>query len=256
MGVKAEWSQRLLRKGVLVQETYQLFSDWDFGLSPEANLARGLIGRQATQGWDNEVVATVRRRIRDFPLVKSLIVLAQRKMPLADWRGCLRLWVGATEEPFHSFATGWLFDERVRGRSVIRSDDLLQVVDEAAGQRVRMTAPLSEYSRIRAARDLLKTACDLGMLEGDGPARAFSNITMSDDVLVYYAQLIAELEGEPSRVPSSRLWRLAYMSPQDVHLALLHLHQFRRLNYQVAGSLAQLGLQARSAVEYAGQVSL
>jgi len=256
MKVKPEWSQRLLRKGVLVQETYKLFSDWDFTASPEENLERGLRGRQATEGWDEEVLATVRRRVRDFDLIKSLIVLAQRGMPVSDWRDCLRLWVGATEEPFHTFATGWLFDERAKGRVTVRSEDLVSVVDDVAGRRAGSPAPISAYSRIRAARDLLKTAVDLGLLEGGGPARSFSTVAMSDDVLVFYAQLIADLEGEPSRVPTSKLWRLAYLAPHDVQLTLLHLHQFRRLDYQAAGSLVQVSLPASSAEQFAMQVPL
>lgn len=256
MKTPAEWSQRLLRKGVLVHETYRLFADWDLGLTTEENLTRGLAGRAATQGWDTEVVATIRRRVRDLDRMKSLIILAQRALPIVDWRDCLRLWVGATEEPFHSFATGWLFEEKVRGRSVIRSEELVPVVDAAASKRPGKVAPISDYSRIRAARDLLKTASDLGMIGGAGPARTYTGIVMSDDVLVYYVQLIAELEGDVSRVPDSKLWRLAYMSPQDVQLMLLHLHQFKRLDYQVAGSLMQLSLPASSAEQYAQQVAL
>ena len=34
MRLRPEWSQRLLRKGVLVQETYELFAAWDDGLCP------------------------------------------------------------------------------------------------------------------------------------------------------------------------------------------------------------------------------
>ncbi|KAK3675415.1 hypothetical protein LTR37_021554, partial [Vermiconidia calcicola] len=181
MKAPAEWSQRLLRKGVLIPETYRLFADWDFGLTTEENLARGLEGRAATQGWDAEVLATVRRRVRDFPRMRSLITLAQRGLPMNDWRDCLRLWVGATEEPFHSFAMGWLFEEKVRGRSTIRSEELVPVVDAAASTRPGKAAPISDYSRIRAARDLLKTATDLGMIEGTGPARVYSGIAMSDD---------------------------------------------------------------------------
>lgn len=256
MKAPAEWSQRLLRKGVLIPETYRLFADWDFGLTTEENLARGLEGRAATQGWDAEVLATVRRRVRDFPRMRSLITLAQRGLPMNDWRDCLRLWVGATEEPFHSFAMGWLFEEKVRGRSTIRSEELVPVVDAAASRRPGKAAPISDYSRIRAARDLLKTATDLGMIEGTGPARAYSGIAMSDDVLVYYVHLIAELEGDVSRVPDSKLWRLAYMTSQDVQLILLHLHQFKRLDYQLAGSLVQITLPAFSADQYAQQVAL
>ncbi len=254
--VKPEWSQRLLRKGVLVQETYQLFVAWDFDLTTEENLARGLVGRQATQGWDNEVVATIRRRVRDFDCMRSLIVLAQRGMPLNDWRDCLRLWVGATEDPFHSFATGFLFEAKVRGQTTLRSDELTAIVDDAAARRPGSAKPISDYSRVRATRDLLKTADDLGMVTGTGATRSFATIAMSDDVLVYYAQLIAELEGEAGRVPASKLWRLSYLGPHDVHLTLLHLHQFRRVHYQIAGSLTQLDLPHISAFEYAKRVSL
>jgi hypothetical protein len=37
-----------------------------------------------------------------------LITLAKGGMSLADWRDCLRLWIGATEQPFHDFGTMWL----------------------------------------------------------------------------------------------------------------------------------------------------
>ena len=43
-------------------------------------------------------------------------------------------------------------------------------------------------------------------------------------------------------MPASKLWRLAYMAHPDVHLALLRLHQFRRLNYEVAGNIVQVEL--------------
>jgi hypothetical protein len=74
---------------------------------------------------------------------------------------------------------------------------------------------------------------------------------MSDDTLVYYAQQIAEIEGSPVRIVDSALWRLAYMTPADVHAALLRLHQFKRLDYQVAGSLVQATLPYRSTLDFA-----
>ena len=46
-------------------------------------------------------------------------------------------------------------------------------------------------------------------------------------------------------------WRMFLMRPADVEHELLRLHQFRKLDYQVAGSLVQLSLPCESAVEYA-----
>jgi hypothetical protein len=49
---------------------------------------------------------------------------------------------------------------------------------------------------------------------------------------------------------------MAFLAPSDVHVTLLHLHQFRRLHYQLAGSLVQLTLPFRSAAEFAAKVDL
>ncbi|HKI21226.1 MAG TPA: hypothetical protein VKA15_25255 [Isosphaeraceae bacterium] len=41
----------------------------------------------------------------------------------------------------------------------------------------------------------------------------------------------------------------------EAHAALLHLHQFKRLDYQVAGSLIQLTLPYPSALAFAESLS-
>ncbi|WP_316158591.1 MULTISPECIES: hypothetical protein [unclassified Bradyrhizobium] len=255
MKVRPEWSQRLLRKGVLVQETYELFSGWDDGLSLGDNLKAALLGKHKTAGWEREVNATLKRRLRDIDPVRPLIALAKRGMPLVDWRDCFRLWIGATEQPFHDFAMGWLFSAHEKGRYQIRSEDVRPAFEKAAVARGSKAKPFSEYGQLRSARDLLRMAVDLGMLAGDGPAKTFASIAMSDDVTMFYAHMISEIEGNTTKMLSSRLWRLAYMAPTDVHVALLRLHQYKRLNYEVAGNIAQVGLPFKSALECAERVA-
>jgi hypothetical protein len=55
----------------------------------------------------------------------------------------------------------------------------------------------------------------------------------------------------PSKVIASPEWRLFLMRPADVERELLRLHQFRKLDYQVAGSLVQLSLPCMSTRDYA-----
>jgi hypothetical protein len=93
------------------------------------------------------------------------------------------------------------------------------------------------------------------MLSGLGPVKTFASIAMSDDVVMFYAHMIADLEGNSSKMPASKLWRLAFMTHADVHVALLRLHQFRRLNYEVAGNIVQVGLPYKSALECAERVA-
>ena len=254
MKFRPEWSQRLLRKGVLVAETYELFAGWNDSLSEAGNL-KAIVGQHATAGWEREVHATLHRRLRHIDRIRPLIALAKGGMALPDWRDCLRLWIGATEEPFHDFACGWLFAEHEKGRLQIRTEDLRGYVDKMAQGRGPKGKTLSEYGKIRAARDLLRVAGDLAMLTGNGPVKNFASISMSDDVMMFYAHMIADLEGNVAKMPSSRLWRLAYMSPPDVHVALLRLHQYKRLSYEVAGNIVQVGLPFGSALECAERVA-
>ena len=46
-------------------------------------------------------------------------------------------------------------------------------------------------------------------------------------------------------------WRMFLMRPADLESAVLRLHQFRSLDYQVAGSVVQLSLPYPHAVDYA-----
>ena len=50
-------------------------------------------------------------------------------------------------------------------------------------------------------------------------------------------------------------WRMYFMVPADVERELLRLHQFRKLHYEVAGSLAQLKLPCASVADYARELA-
>lgn len=69
-------SQRLVRKGALIEETYTLFSKWQDEISFDANFEASFLGRFRSEGWKKEVYATLNRRFRDLRTAQPLIVLA------------------------------------------------------------------------------------------------------------------------------------------------------------------------------------
>jgi hypothetical protein len=156
--VRPEWSQRLLRKGVLVKETYEVFAAWDDSLTESQNLKATLSGRYPTAGWEREVESTLLRRLRHIELIRPLVALAKGGMSVADWRDCLRLWIGATEQPFHDFGTIWLFVEHEKGRYQVRTDDVHAFFDKVALARGPKAKAFSDYGKLRGARDLLRMA--------------------------------------------------------------------------------------------------
>jgi hypothetical protein len=241
--------QRLLNNP-LVEEAFELFAGWHFELTVEQNLERGLAGRYSNLGKTNDVSATFRSRFRSPENLRSIIVLAKSRLPFADWRDCYRLWIGATEEPFRSFAIQWLFAQRPEGRYVVRVEDVRPFVANI-WKTQRTQRQLNDYGLTRTARDLIRMATSLGMLEGGGPARTFATVVLSDTSILYDAHLITEIEGTTAKLVDSPLWCLSYMSPADVHAGLLRLHQFKHLRYDVAGSLQQVSLPHRSALGFA-----
>jgi hypothetical protein len=250
MRPKPVFSQRFLRKGPLVEETYRLFATWRDDASVDENFDAAFGDRFPTVAWEKEVRATTSSRLRNLEAMRPLMILARKGMGLHDWRDCWRLWIGATEEPFGSFVRDWLAPQFSSGRLHVSAEDVREFAVKAwAGHSPKR--PLSEYGVARAARDLVNTASKLGLLSGSGVFKTFAAHSMSDDVLLFHAQMIGDLEGSPAKVPGSPLWRLALMSASEAHLTLLHLHQFRRLDYQVAGSLIQLTLPYPSSLAYA-----
>lgn len=247
-------SQRLLRKGALVEETYVLFSTWDFARSLESNFDHIHYGRFRTQAWGTEVKTTLRRRFRDIEAATPLIVAAKAGLPLQEWRHCLLFWVGSRERLYHEFALNWLFPEFESGRYQIRSEDVQPFVRTMWSRLSGDGSPLSDYGVVRTARDLIRMATAFGLLVGDGPRRKFAPLHLSDRCFIYYAHTIAEAEQSPSRVPTSALWRLALLQPDEVTNTFLRLHQFRKLHYDVAGSIVQLTLPCATAREYADRM--
>lgn len=251
MGEAITVSQRLLRKGSLLDETYSLFRGWHDDESFDENFARVFIGHFRTESWGREIKTTLRRRFRDLPPTNALVTLARAGMSVSDWRYVLLLWIASHEPLYQVFAVEWLYPEYESGRYHVRSKDILNYVRQTWAALNQDADTLTDYGVTRTARDLIRMARDLGVLEGEGPAKRFAMMHFSDELKIYFCHVITEQEGSTSRVPTSHLWRILLQSPASVHEELLRLHQFRKLDYQVAGSLVQLSLPCSSAQEYA-----
>jgi hypothetical protein len=248
-------SQRLVRKGALIEETYTLFAKWKDEASFDVNFDASFQGRFRSEGWKKEIYATLRRRFRDLRSAQALIVLARKGYEISDWKYCLHLWVAIHETLYRTFLENWLYPEYQSGRLALHTEDAVQPVLTAWKCLNGGKESLSEYGATRTARDLLRMARDFGLLEGEGRTKAFSPLHFSDDLILYFCHIIASEENSTSRVPTSELWKLVLLDQVQVHAHLLRLHQYRKLDYHVAGSLVELTLPCASAVDYAERMA-
>lgn len=247
-------SQRLVRKGVLIEETYNLFKNWNDEVSFEQNFHHTFDASFRSEAWKREIYATLRRRFRNLNTAKSLILLARNGYDISDWKYCLHFYVAMHETLYRLFLETWLYPEYQSGRLNLRTEDAVQYVLTVWKSNNSGHTPLSEYGAVRTARDLLRMARDCGLLEGEGSSKTFSSLDLSDELILYFCHIISSAENSASRVLTSQFWKLVLLNQDQVHAHLLRLHQYRKLNYHVAGSIVELTLPYASACEYADRM--
>src|SRR5262249_4056374 len=149
-------SQRLVRKGALIEETYRLFKNWRDEISFDKNFDLTFQGSFRSEAWKKEIHSTLRRRFRNLKTAKSLIVLARNGYDISDWKYCLHFYIAIHETLYKLFLATWLYPEYQSGRSSLRTADVVQLVLRVWKFNKPGSTPLSEYGAIRTARDLVR----------------------------------------------------------------------------------------------------
>ena len=248
---KPSYSGRLLRKGAFVEETYQIFGHWTDGEDLKENLKRiqetNLIGA-SNESWLKEVCQTLSNRFSHGDSIEPLVTLARQRFPLDQWKFCLLWHFGSTDGIFGAFAKEMLFSDLNDGIEVLSTDHVSPFVEEI--YRTRLKKEISQYGRIRMARDLLRMGADFDLLEGT-PHRRFRHAHIPDEAVLYAVYSLMDQTGSAHMMLQSDRWRLFLMGQDDVERELMNLHQFNRLRYESAGTVRELSLPFSNLAEYA-----
>lgn len=240
-------------KGAMIEETYAILSAWDFERSKRENLNRlrqeNFIGASSAT-WLRDVAKVLNRRFDPAGRDRPLVVLAQHGLPVEEWKPLLLWHMTRDEFLVRDFIETWLFDAYEAGTFRVRSEDVEEYVGNIAKLGATTEHAWSEQTKKRVAAGLLKTAVDFGLLRGS-ITKEFASFHLPEKSFLYLLHAMRDEKLSPSKVIASREWRLFLMRPADVEHELLRLHQYRKLQYHVAGSLVQLDLPCTSSHEYA-----
>ncbi len=241
-------------KGSLIEETYAAFATWDFALSKADNLQRikdtNSIGARS-QHWLRDVVFVLSRRfdpsVRDRPLVELAKGGCDRKV----WTPLLLWHITRDEFLLRHFLVHWLYAQFSQGSFRLHTDDVVPYLRSLGKQKdVTWSGAWTDATTSRVASGLLRVAADFGLLTGT-PSKAFASYHLPDESFVYLLHAMADAEANARRIVDAEDWRMYLMDGSDVERELFRLHQFRKLQYEVAGSLAQLKLPCSSSADYA-----
>ena len=232
-------------KGSLLDETYVAFQHWDNQSSKSENLARiraaGVLPHKSDH-WLRDVSWVISRRFDPAGRDRPLVVLAKGGCDREVWNPLLLWHMTRDEFLLRDFLTAWLYVRYQDGTYRIRSDDVVPYLRELAKRpSVAVAGTWSDATTHRVATGLLRIATDFGLLDGTR-VKEFTSYHLPDESFLYLVHAAAEAEPNARKMIESADWRMYLMDSNDVERELLRLHQYRRLGFEVAGSLAQLDL--------------
>jgi hypothetical protein len=241
-------------KGSLIEQTYAVFRDWDFGLSKLENLKRvrehNTIGATSTH-WARDVAKVLNRRYDPAGRDRPLVDLAKAGCDREVWQPLLLYHMTRDEFLVRDFLINWLYPQFTAGAYRLHADDVLPYLQALSKKKgIEWSGSWSDATLERVATGLIRIAADFGLLKG-AQAKEFASYHLPERSFLYLLHALTDSEHNARRVIDSEDWRMYLMDAGDVERELLRLHQFRKLHYEVAGSLAQIKLPSTSAAEYA-----
>jgi Putative inner membrane protein (DUF1819) len=244
-------------KGAMIPETYTVFAAWDFERSKRENLERvrqeNFIGARS-QTWLRDVAKVLNRRFEPDGRDRSLVVLAQHGCDLEEWKPLLLWHMTRDEFLVRDFLQNWLFPAYDSGVFRVRPEELHPYLRGIGKRGATTEHAWTEQTTNRVATGLLKLASDFGLLRGSA-VKEFASYHLAERSFLYLLHAMRDEQLSPGKVVGTPDWRMFLMRPADVERELLRLHQFRKLEYQVAGSLVQLSLPCASSREYAERMA-
>lgn len=240
-------------KGTMIDETYAVFAAWDFSRTKRENLDRlrdeNFIGASSVT-WLRDVAKVLNRRFDPEGRDRPLVVLAKNGCDLEEWKPLLLWHMTRDEFLVRDFLQHCLFPAYEAGAFRVRLEEAHEYLATVGRRGASIEHPWTEATSKRVAAGLLKMAVDFGLLRGS-IVKEFASYHLPERSFLYLLHALRDENPSPNKVVSSADWRMFLMRPADVEHELLRLHQFQKLEYQVAGSLVQLSLPCATSREYA-----
>jgi Putative inner membrane protein (DUF1819) len=243
-------------KGAMIPETYAVLAAWDFGQTKKENLDRvrdqNFIGASSAT-WLRDVAKVLNRRLDPNERDRALVILAKSGLDLEEWKPLLLWHLTRDEFLVRDFLLNWLFPAFEAGVFRIHPDEVETYLRGIHKRGAQTEHAWTDQTLRRVAAGLLKIAVDFGLLRGTA-LKEFASYHLPERSFLYLLHAMRDQHVTPSRLMGAADWRMFLIRPADVEREILRLHQFRKLAYQVAGSLVELSLPCPTSLEYANRM--
>lgn len=245
-------------KGALIDETYAVFQAWDFSRPQAENLRRiqdeNHVGATSTN-WARDVAKVLHRRFEPEGRDRPLVELAQAGCARDVWNPLLLWHMTRDEFLVRDFLIQWLYPLYADGVYRLHTAGVVLYLKSLTKKKdIVWSGQWTDTTTMGVASGLLRIATDFGLLTGS-QAREFGSYHLPEPSFLYLLHAMAEAETNARRIVEAPDWRMYLLDVADVEREILRLHQFRKLHYDVAGTLAQLKLPYDSLAAYAKELA-
>ena len=241
-------------KGSMIDETYEVLAGWDFSRSKKENLDRLRSGNSIegkSGSWLRDVAKVLNRRFDPAGRDRALVALAKSGCGLEEWKPLLLWHMTLDEFLLKDFLVHWLFPVCYDSSAYyVRHEDLHTYFLNIGKRGGTTEHAWTSVTLHRVASGLLRMAADFGLLKGT-VVKEFATYHLPERSFIYLLHVFLDEYKSPRKVINALDWRMFLLLPSDVERELLRLHQLRKLEYEVIGSVARLCLPCKSAEEYA-----
>ena len=158
-------------KGSLIEETYAVFRDWDFGRSKLENLKRvreeNTIGATSTN-WARDVAKVLNRRFDPAGRDRPLVELAKAGCDREVWKPLLLYHMTRDEFLVRDFLVNWLYPQFTAGAYRLRAEDVLPYLQALSKKKgIEWSGSWTEATlEARRVTGCCASPTDFGLLKG------------------------------------------------------------------------------------------
>jgi len=250
---KTIYTSKIIKAGALLTDTKTLLANWDEMLSVRENLHRicreNILGKTSRSRIEDVLAIFRQRYLSSEAVALSLVHLVRGSFPREGLDRILYFYATQSDALLHDIVVQVFSQFRAKGKIDVTVHDIQSVITDWICKG-KMKTQWSEITILRAAREVLSTLRDFGILQGASHKR-LAPVYLPVEAFAYIAFYLHQRQPSGERLLNDPEWQLFFLSHDTVERFFMEAHQHRLLEYHAAGSVIRITFPQASIEEYA-----
>ena len=247
------YTSKIIKAGALLADTKTLLAQWDTAETIPNNLAHARqtnIFGKASRSRVEDILAIFRQRYLSDPAVAAaLVALVKGQVAHETLNRILYFHAAQSDALLYNAVTDLLAGLQANGRTHISSEQVQQWIRTQIAQG-KTTSDWSDHTISRAARTILSTLRDFGVLQG-AAHKQLAPAYLPVAAFAYVAFFLQQSQPSGRLLLEHPAWRLFFLPRVGVERYFVAAQVHHLLHYHAAGSVVRVSFPVATLEEYA-----